>query len=96
MAKHGDKGNHLLALVCPHQVYVPLFLFRHVAYQYCCFKEEVCGSPMRLLVLESTSLKEKAAASLEKKRQELEPEIKKGTLLISTMHEAFCRYSSTS
>ena len=32
---------------------------------------------MRLLVLESTSLKEKAAASLEKRRQELEPEIKK-------------------
>ena len=47
------------------------------SYRACCFKEEVCGSPMRLLVLESTSLKEKAAASLEKKRQELEPEIKK-------------------
>lgn len=47
------------------------------SYRACCFKEEVCGSPMRLLVPESTSLKEKAAASLEKRRQELEAEIKK-------------------
>lgn len=47
------------------------------SYRACCFKEEVCGAPMRLLVLESSSLKEKARASLEKRRRELEPEIKK-------------------
>lgn len=46
-------------------------------YRGCCFNEEVCGAPMRLLVLESSILKEKAAASLEKRRRELEPEIKK-------------------
>ncbi len=46
-------------------------------YRGCCFKEEVCGAPMRLLVLESSLLKEKAAASLEKRRTELEPEIRK-------------------
>lgn len=46
-------------------------------YRGCCFKEEVCGAPMRLLVLESSLLKEKAAVSLEKKRMKLEPEIRK-------------------
>lgn len=46
-------------------------------YRGCCFKEEVCGASMRLLVLESSSLKEKATASLEKRRLELEPEIRK-------------------
>ena len=46
-------------------------------YRGCGFKEEVCGAPMRLLVLESSLLKEKAAASLEKRRMELEPEIRK-------------------
>jgi len=46
-------------------------------YRGCCFKEEVCGTPMRLLVLESSLLKKKAAASLEKRRQELVPEIRK-------------------
>lgn len=45
-------------------------------YRGCCFKEEVCGTPMRLLVLESSLLKKKAAASLKKRRLELEPEIK--------------------
>lgn len=47
------------------------------SYRACCFKEEVCGAPMRLLVLEGSSLKGKARASLEKRRRELEPEIKK-------------------
>ena len=46
-------------------------------YRGCSFKEEVCGAPIRLLVLESSLLKEKAMAALEKKRTELEPEIKK-------------------
>lgn len=46
-------------------------------YRGCCFKEEVCDAPMRLLVFESSLLKEKAAVSLEKKRMKLEPEIRK-------------------
>ncbi len=46
-------------------------------YRGCSLKEEVCGIPMRLLVPESSLLKEKAAASLEKRRLELEPEIRK-------------------
>lgn len=40
------------------------------------FREEVCGSPMRLLVLESSSLKEKARETLEKKKEGLGPAIK--------------------
>ncbi len=47
------------------------------SYRGQCFQEEVCGAPMRLLVLESLALKEKAAAALEKSRDMLKPEIKK-------------------
>ncbi len=46
-------------------------------YRGSCFREEVCGAPVRLLVLESSPLKEKATASLEKRRLELEPEVRK-------------------
>ena len=42
-----------------------------------CFKEEICGAAMRLVVLESSTLKEKAAAALEKLREGLGQEIKK-------------------
>lgn len=47
------------------------------SYRGQCFQEEICGAPMRLLVLESSALKEKAAAALEKGRDALKPEIKK-------------------
>ena len=40
------------------------------------FQEELCGSPMRLLVLESSSLKEKARQALEKEKRSLDPAIK--------------------
>lgn len=47
------------------------------SYRGQCFKEEICGANMRLLVLESSSLKEKAAVSMEKLLDALKPEIKK-------------------
>lgn len=47
------------------------------SYRGQCFQEEVCGATMRLLVLESSALKEKASAALEKCRAVLDPEIKK-------------------
>ena len=46
------------------------------AYRMQSFHEDVCGGPMRLLVLESSSLKEKARLSLEKERRSLDPAIK--------------------
>lgn len=47
------------------------------SYRGRCFREEVCGASMRLLVLESSALKEKAAVTLEKIHSRLIPEIKK-------------------
>lgn len=48
------------------------------ASEYCLssYEEEVCGAPVRLLVLESSSLKEKAKVSLGKERELLEERVK--------------------
>jgi transposase len=43
------------------------------SYQGIAFIEEVCGAPMRLLVLESSSLKEKAELALDKKEEAVQP-----------------------
>lgn len=45
-------------------------------YKSCSFREEICGSMMRLVVLESSVLKIKAREALQKEREGLEPEIK--------------------